>query len=68
VFLVDGARARNLTAAHPAIGPDLMGLMADPALLDRIRAEGIGRDMLVLADICPALADRWRARSEPHPA
>jgi 2-keto-4-pentenoate hydratase/2-oxohepta-3-ene-1,7-dioic acid hydratase in catechol pathway len=55
VFLVDGDRAMNLTAAHPAVGSDLMGLINDPALAARIKAAGVSGDTVAVADIVPAL-------------
>lgn len=55
VFLIEGDRARDLTAAHPEIGPDLTGLIGQPALLARIRDEGIGGQTVPVSDIRPAL-------------
>jgi 2-keto-4-pentenoate hydratase/2-oxohepta-3-ene-1,7-dioic acid hydratase in catechol pathway len=55
VYLVSGDRALNLTARHPAIGADLMGLINDPALTAAVKAEGMAGDTVALADITPAL-------------
>ena len=53
VYAVTGESAVNLTTLNPAIGSDLMGLIADPALL-----EGLGiadAPAVPLASITPAL-------------
>lgn len=55
VFLVQGDLACNLSEAHPGIGPDLMRLITDPALLARIRAEGMNTATLPVHAIRPAL-------------
>ena len=53
VYAVTGDSAVNLTTLNPAIGSDLMGLIADPALLDGL---GIADAPAVpLASITPAL-------------
>ena len=55
IFLVQGDRAFNLSQAHPGIGHDLMRLITDPALMARIRAEGMGQPTLPVTAIQPAL-------------
>lgn len=55
VFLVRGDRAFDLTAAHPAIGSDLTGLIAAPDLMARLRAEDAPGPSVALADIRPDL-------------
>lgn len=55
VFLVEGARAMNLTAIHPGIGADLMGLIDNPELADRIRDAGLNGETVATDSIVPAL-------------
>lgn len=55
VFLVEGTMARDLTAAHPEIGTDLLGLMAQPDLLDSLRAKGVDAPALPVDAIRPDL-------------
>ena len=55
IFLVQDERAFNLSQAHPGTGPDLMRLITDPALMARIRAEGLGHLTMPASTIRPAL-------------
>jgi 2-keto-4-pentenoate hydratase/2-oxohepta-3-ene-1,7-dioic acid hydratase in catechol pathway len=55
VFLIDGTQALNLTALHPGVGPDLMGLINNPALAAQIRAAGIAGKTIATESITPAL-------------
>lgn len=55
VFLVEGARARDLTVAHPEVGSDLMALIRAPELLARIGREGMAGATVALSDIRPDL-------------
>lgn len=55
VFLVKDDHACNLSEAHPGIGHDLMRLIIDPALMARIRAEGLGHPTIPASTIRPAL-------------
>ncbi|MBA4352546.1 MAG: 5-oxopent-3-ene-1,2,5-tricarboxylate decarboxylase [Rhodobacter sp.] len=55
IFLVQDERAFNLSQAHPGIGHDLMRLITDPALMARIRAEGLGHLTIPASTIHPSL-------------
>lgn len=55
IFLVQDDRAFNLSQAHPGIGHDLSRIIADPALMARIRSEGLGQPTIPVASIRPAL-------------
>lgn len=54
VYLVKGDRAKNLTATHKGVGPDLAGLIAAPDLLVEIARDSAGFDTDIAA-ITPAL-------------
>ncbi len=55
VFLVDGATALNLTAALPGVGPDLMGLITAPDLMDAVRKGEVTGPAVDASQIVPAL-------------
>ncbi len=55
VFAVNGENAVNLTALHPAIGSDLMGLIAKPELADSLAPKIDAADSVQLSSITPAL-------------
>lgn len=55
VYLIDGAKALNLTAAMPEVGDDLMALITDPALADRVRKGDVTGPMVDVDSITPAL-------------
>ncbi len=55
VFAVNGENAVNLTALHPAIGSDLMGLIAKPELADSIATKIDAADSVPVSSITPAL-------------
>ncbi len=55
VFAVNGENAVNLTALHPAIGSDLMGLIAKPELADSLAPQIDAADSVPVSSITPAL-------------
>lgn len=55
VYLIDGAKALNLSAAMPEVGDDLMALITDPALADRVRKGDVTGPMVDVDSITPAL-------------
>ncbi len=55
VFAVNGENAVNLTALHPAIGSDLMGLIAKPELADSLAPQIDAADNVPVSSITPAL-------------
>jgi len=55
VYLVRDDRAFDLSRAFPAVGEDLAALIADPALLARVRAAGDLGAAVPVASITPAL-------------
>ncbi len=55
VYLVSSDRAVNLSKRYGAVGADLTGLIRDPSLMSRVRAEGISGETVAVADITPAL-------------
>lgn len=55
VFLLKGTEATNLTEFEPAVGHDLMNLIADPSLQARTAAAAAGRDTIDVSTIKPAL-------------
>ncbi len=55
VFAVNGENAVNLTALHPAIGSDLMGLIAEPELADSLSGKIDAADSVPVSSITPAL-------------
>ncbi|TYB83882.1 fumarylacetoacetate hydrolase family protein [Oceaniovalibus sp. ACAM 378] len=55
VYLVNDAKALNLTAAMPEVGTDLMGLIANPALADRLRKGEVTGPTVDVDSITPAL-------------
>ncbi len=55
VFLVNGAKALNVTRAMPEVGPDLMGLIANPDLMQKLRDGQVAGDTVDAAGIEPAL-------------
>lgn len=55
VFAVDGPEAVNLTALDASVGPDLMALIADPALAESVAAKIGGAARVPVASITPAL-------------
>lgn len=55
VYLIDGAKALNLTAAMPGVGTDLMGLINDPTLMEALRNGEVTGPTEDAATIAPAL-------------
>lgn len=55
VFAVNGENAVNLTALNPAIGSDLMGLIANPGLADSLTDKITAADNVPVSSITPAL-------------
>ncbi|WP_417247030.1 fumarylacetoacetate hydrolase family protein [Celeribacter sp.] len=55
VYLVDGATARNVTAAMPEVGTDLMGLISNPDLMAGLRNGALSGASEEVANIKPAL-------------
>ncbi len=55
VFAVSGENAVNLTALDPAIGFDLMGLIANPELADSLAGKIAAADSVAVSSIVPAL-------------
>ncbi len=55
VFAVSGENAVNLTALDPAIGFDLMGLIANPELADSLADKITAADPVAVSSIVPAL-------------
>lgn len=55
VFVVKGESAVNLSEMDPAVGPDLMGLIADPELIGRLASRIGNADGVPVASITPAL-------------
>ncbi len=55
VFAVNGENAVNLTSLEPAIGSDLMGLIARPELADSVAEKVSAADRVPLSSITPAL-------------
>lgn len=55
VFLVDGDKACNLSAQHPEIGGDLMGLINSPELAAKVNENGVCGDTVATSSITPAL-------------
>jgi len=55
VYLVEGDRARSLTAADPRIGGDLMGLIEAPDLLAKAAVLATDSPAIRLSGITPAL-------------
>ncbi|WP_170711993.1 MULTISPECIES: fumarylacetoacetate hydrolase family protein [unclassified Ruegeria] len=55
VFAVDGENAVNLTALDPAVGSDLMGLIAKPELADSLASKIDAADSVPVSSITPAL-------------
>ncbi|MBU2891042.1 fumarylacetoacetate hydrolase family protein [Celeribacter halophilus] len=55
VYLVDGATARNVTAAMPEVGTDLMGLISNPDLMTALRNGALSGASEEVVNIKPAL-------------
>ncbi|MEG3662702.1 fumarylacetoacetate hydrolase family protein [Celeribacter halophilus] len=55
VYIVDGATARNVTAAMPEVGTDLMGLISNPDLMTALRNGALSGASEEVAKIKPAL-------------
>tara|TARA_R110002096_G_scaffold430179_1_gene643738 strand:+ start:2729 stop:3625 length:897 start_codon:yes stop_codon:yes gene_type:complete len=55
VYLINGAKALNLTAAMPDVGTDLMGLITIPALMKALRNGDVSGPTEDAASIEPAL-------------
>ncbi len=55
VFAVSGENAVNLTALDPAVGFDLMGLIANPELADSLTDKIAAADPVAVSSIVPAL-------------
>ncbi len=55
VFAVSGENAVNLTALDPAVGFDLMGLIANPELADSLADKIAAADAVAVSSIVPAL-------------
>ena len=55
VFVVDGDSAVNITALNPAIGPDLQNIIAQPELLEAVRAQLDQGARVPISSITPAL-------------
>ncbi|WP_170477447.1 fumarylacetoacetate hydrolase family protein [Ruegeria arenilitoris] len=55
VFVVSGENAVNLTALDPAVGFDLMGLIANPELADSLADKIAEADRVAVSSIVPAL-------------
>ena len=55
VFAVDGENAVDITALNPALGPDLLGVIAHPDALESARAAMDSAPRVALGDITPAL-------------
>ncbi|WP_170608544.1 fumarylacetoacetate hydrolase family protein [Ruegeria arenilitoris] len=55
VFVVSGENAVNLTALDPAVGFDLMGLIANPELADSLADKIAEADKVAVSSIVPAL-------------
>ncbi len=55
VFAVSGENAVNLTALEPAVGSDLMGLIAKPGLADSLYDKIAAADSVPVSSITPAL-------------
>lgn len=55
VFLVNGARAVNLSALDAAVGEDLMGLIANPGLMPRLATLAVTAPSVAVDTIAPAL-------------
>lgn len=55
VFAVTGENAVNLTALNPAVGPDLMGLIADPSLANALANQIADAPTVAVDTITPAL-------------
>ena len=55
VYLIDGARALNLTAAMPGVGTDLMGLITSPAMMGTLRKGAPSGPWVAVDGITPAL-------------
>ncbi|WP_390910781.1 fumarylacetoacetate hydrolase family protein [Pseudosulfitobacter sp. SM2401] len=55
VFAVDGEKAVNLTALNAKIGPDLMGLVQNPALIESVRDQMGNVSQVATSSIKPAL-------------
>lgn len=55
VFLVNGARAVNLSALDAAVGEDLMGLIANPGLMPRLATLAVTAPSVAVDAIAPAL-------------
>ena len=55
VYAVIGDEAVNLTALDPAVGPDLLALISDPKLAEKMAAKMDGVARVSVASIKPAL-------------
>jgi 2-keto-4-pentenoate hydratase/2-oxohepta-3-ene-1,7-dioic acid hydratase in catechol pathway len=55
VYIVDGATARNVSAAMPEVGTDLMGLISNPDLMTALRNGALSGASEEVAKIKPAL-------------
>lgn len=55
VFVVNGENAVNITALSPSIGTDLMGLVAQPDLIDSLKDQITAAPSIAVASIKPAL-------------
>ncbi|WP_420862507.1 fumarylacetoacetate hydrolase family protein [Algirhabdus cladophorae] len=55
VFALNGENAVNLSALSDKVGPDLMGLIADPSLVDSLAADIAAAPSVATKDITPAL-------------
>jgi 2-keto-4-pentenoate hydratase/2-oxohepta-3-ene-1,7-dioic acid hydratase in catechol pathway len=55
VYLVDGATARNVSAAMPEVGTDLMGLISNPDLMTTLRNGALSGASEEVVNIKPAL-------------
>ncbi|MGO4908538.1 fumarylacetoacetate hydrolase family protein [Pseudorhodobacter sp. W20_MBD10_FR17] len=55
VYLVNGENAVNLTALDASVGADLMGVIANPALVESLAAKIAGAPSVPVASLTPAL-------------
>lgn len=55
VFVVNGDKAVNISALDPAVGPDLMGLIANPGLSDALSDKIAAASAVPVASVTPAL-------------
>ncbi len=55
VFAIDGVNAVNLTALDANVGPDLMGLISDPGLVESVSRKMENAETVPVSTITPAL-------------